>query len=241
MLLIGLGHKARHGKDSAAEAIKQYYVRQNEHRMKHLYTEKFGHVQTQVGIFKYAGALYAEVNDFIETAMRGSGETDLNKIFRMGIREVRGGELCVTQIPDWVVPDPNYKADALAPYGKHPKLLQWWGTDFRRRNFGENYWVDKMFASIPANLDIALISDVRFPNEADAIKTRGGYTVKITRLRSDGSIYVANDRPADHPSEVALDNYNWQFQLINSEGHGALLAEEAVTLAVYLKQLGPSR
>jgi hypothetical protein len=231
MLIIGFGNKARQGKDSAAQAIKDYYtdrmVWNEEERGMRL-------CGTKIGIFKFATALYQEVNEHL--AIAKSFDYSYEELFSMGVRECSGRDIVVTKIPDWVQPDPNPEISDLAPHGKHPKLLQWWGTDYRRAQ-DPDYWVSKLFVNIPANLDIALITDVRFSNEADAIKKRGGYNVNIQRLREDGQPFYASDRPADHPSELALDNYNWDFKLTNHAGHEALLGEQAVTLTEYLRGL----
>jgi len=222
MLIIGFGSKARQGKDSAAEAISEHYARENRLKREHGILHGAG---TQVGTFKFATALYEEVNMYLKAYSVGHVGTWQN--FRPAMD---------VQIPEWVQPDPNPEVNELAPYGKHPKLLQWWGSDFRREQDPE-YWTKKLFASIPANLNIALISDTRFPNEALGIKQRGGYLVNVQRLREDGTKYYATDRPVDHPSETALDSYNWDFTLINSAGHQALLGEQAITLAAYLRGL----
>lgn len=222
MLLLGFGNRARNGKDSAAEAIRDFYSQQNQARLAHVPTWK-GSVR--VGIFKYATALYQEVNKAIEAGIWGTRQVFIT-------RPGRG----LVVLPEWVEPDPNPEVSALAPYGKHPKLLQWWGSEFRRTQ-DPDYWVRKLFASIPNNLDVVMITDVRFPNEAEAITQRDGYTVNVQRLREDGSQYYSDDRPSDHPSETALDNYNWNFYLKIPNGHQALLAEQAVTLAEYLRGL----
>jgi len=231
MLLIGFGNRARHGKDTVVEAILDHYADQN-HAIRKGYGN--GAPQTRVWAFKYATALYKEVADYIGS--EGGPVSCFAKIARAeAFLPTPYGKI---MIPTWVTmgdPTPSNGLTAPAPYGKHPKLLQFWGTEYRRKEFGENYWVDRMFASIPANLDIALISDVRFPNEADGIKQRGGYTVNVTRLREDGTPYRSSDRPVDHPSETALDDYNWQFRLSNPEGHQAWLEEQAITLVEYLR------
>ena len=220
MLLLGFGNKARQGKDTAAEAIKRYYDLQNESRRRHVRSYR----GTQVGLYKFAGSLYDEVNQ----ALR-------NNIWKT--RTVDG-----IKLPDWVQPDPNPEVSSIAPLGKHPKLLQWWGTELRRSQ-NPNYWVDKTMRSIRAELinpkAIAIITDVRFPNEADAIKSNGGYTINVQRLLSDGTQYLDPNRPVDHPSETALDNYNWDFYIKIVEPHVVLLEEQAITLCEYLKQLGP--
>jgi hypothetical protein len=224
-LILGLGNKARNGKDTAAEAIKHYYE-QN-------YYAGFMRKGPTVGIFKFATALYQEVNQAV-----ADGIWKDRKVFS----PVSSGCGCAANIekaidlPNWVQPEPNAEVSTLAPYGKHPKLLQWWGTEFRRAQ-DTDYWVKKAFASIPANLDIAIFSDTRFPNEADGVKQRGGYTINVQRLREDGSQFFDSSRPADHPSETALDGYNWDFYLKIPHGHQALTAEFAITLTEYLRGL----
>lgn len=226
MLLIGFGNKARNGKDTAADAITNFYNRQNSSRLVHVPSYK-GIVR--VGTFKYATALYAEVNEALKAGIW--------KYRQVGSLVVDAHFKPYFELPEWVQPEPNPEISPLAPYGKHPKLLQWWGTEYRRNNFGQDYWVKRTFADIPANLDIALITDVRFPNEAEAIESKGGYTVNVKRLREDGTQYHDPSRPIDHPSETALDDWNWKFRLVVPDGHVALLQEQAVTLAEYLKGL----
>jgi len=230
VLILGFGNKARNGKDTAAEAIRDYFATLNAAFIKHGYGLKAP--STKVGIFKFADALYAEVNDQLKD---GGSLWNTRTVYTKDPENPVAFN--ATALPDWVQPDPNPQKSPLAPYGKHPKLLQWWGTEFRRQHFGYDYWVKKMFASIPANLDIALISDVRFVNEAEAIKQLGGYTINVQRLNRDGSQFFSSDRPVDHPSEIALDGYNWDFYLKIPEGHAALTAELAITLAVYLRGL----
>lgn len=51
------------------------------------------------------------------------------------------------------------------------KLLQWWGTEFRRKK-NENYWVDRMndkISLIPNFVNI-FVDDCRFSNESEYLK-----------------------------------------------------------------------
>jgi hypothetical protein len=219
MLLLGFGNKARNGKDTAANAITQFYNNTNKHGVRTI----------RVGTFKYATALYEESNRWLATVD--------GTLWKNGVHRPTGHYVDNVEIPSWVQPDPNAQVSFLAPYGKHPKLLQWWGTEYRRYNFGQDYWIKKCFASMPQNLDVAMITDVRFTDEAEAIKQRGGYTINVQRLRENGTQYFSTDRPVDHPSETQLDNYNWDFYLKIPSGHAALTGELAVTLAEYLRGL----
>lgn len=59
-----------------------------------------------------------------------------------------------------------------------------------------------------------VISDVRYPNEVEAIKARGGVVYRINRttdLEDDG-------REAGHSSETALDDYDGFTDVIENDG-----------------------
>jgi hypothetical protein len=213
MLILGFGHKARHGQGLAATAIKDFYDERN-----HVFSKYGRHLaKLKVGIFKFATALYTEVNDAIEY-----DHGNVQEVFKR------------YNTPEWVTEELDPEFSAMAPYGKHPKLLQWWGTEYRRAQYPD-YWVDKLSESIPGTLDMVLITDVRFANEAQCIKNRGGYNVKVERLDASGLPYVAPDRPADHPSETALDFYKFDFYITTPDGHKGLTCEMAITLAEYLR------
>lgn len=51
-----------------------------------------------------------------------------------------------------------------------------------------------------------LITDVRFPNEAQAIKDRGGIVIRVDR----------DVELRDHESETALDNYDFKYRIDNN-------------------------
>ena len=54
-----------------------------------------------------------------------------------------------------------------------------------------------------------IISDVRFPNEADIIKNKGGILIKINR-----NTEIINN----HESEIILDNYTkWDYIIDNDD------------------------
>lgn len=86
-------------------------------------------------------------------------------------------------------------------------LLQRFGTEVGREMFGEDFWVDYAMSQIPDGAK-AVIADVRFPNEADAIKKLGGKVVRIDRGGSPANTHV---------SETALDDYVFDVILHNKE------------------------
>ena len=62
-------------------------------------------------------------------------------------------------------------------------MLQWWGADFRRHYKGENYWLDKMLAKMKTitGKEVLVITDVRYPNEAELVKEAGGIMIRVDR------------------------------------------------------------
>lgn len=86
-------------------------------------------------------------------------------------------------------------------------LLQRFGTEIGREMFGENFWVDYALNSIEDGSKV-VFSDVRFPNEADAIRQLGG---KVYRVERQG-VEAAND----HISEHALDKYKFDGTINNN-------------------------
>ena len=75
-----------------------------------------------------------------------------------------------------------------------------------------NIWITPVISRaqvrIKNNHSVA-ITDVRFPNEAEAIKQAGGLMVRIDR----SDVPVLN-----HPSESALDSWDDWDLVINNEG-----------------------
>lgn len=86
-------------------------------------------------------------------------------------------------------------------------LLQRFGTEVGREMFGEDFWVNYALDSIPDGTK-AVIADVRYPNEADAIKNLGG---KVFRVQRNG-VVAANE----HPSESALNDYEFDSIIENN-------------------------
>jgi hypothetical protein len=75
-------------------------------------------------------------------------------------------------------------------------------------------WVDAFFAALPADAFV-LVPDVRFANEADPIRARGGFMLRVEgdplNQRGDGT------RDDNHPSEIAMDDYpHFDFTLHNT-------------------------
>lgn len=87
----------------------------------------------------------------------------------------------ITGVPVDRLKDRAVKEAELEHIGKSPRyLLQTLGTDWGRRLVNENVWVNAAMARIAADEDI-VIADVRFDNEADAIRDRAGKVFYVIR------------------------------------------------------------
>ncbi len=77
------------------------------------------------------------------------------------------------------------------------EFLQYFGTDICRR-IKDSIWVDSCINRIAkSGTDLAIVPDVRFPNEVEAIQNAGGKVIRLKRKPFEDG----------HPSEVALDTY----------------------------------
>lgn len=101
-------------------------------------------------------------------------------------------------------------------YGLTPReILQ--GIGEKMREIYQDIWVDTVFyTTIPELREQGyskfVISDVRYPNEADTIHDRGGVVVKIER--DAGGVSVG----ADHSSETAMVDYKLYHKIMENNG-----------------------
>ena len=83
------------------------------------------------------------------------------------------------------------------------------------RSLVPTFWVDVLIRSIQQRpeVQVAFVTDVRFPNEADAIHAAGGL---IIRLQRDRDLLIQGAHEAD-VSETSLDNYDKFDHVISAE------------------------
>jgi hypothetical protein len=114
---------------------------------------------------------------------------------------------------EWATPTTSSPLNAVEPFKDITFLemmsvrefLQKLGTEAMRNGLHTNTWVNATFATYN-NTSRWLITDVRFPNEAEAVKQKGGLLVRINR----------NSDTGDHPSETSLDNYDFEITIDNT-------------------------
>lgn len=60
-------------------------------------------------------------------------------------------------------------------------VLQYWGTEVCRQGFHDDIWIASVENKMRKTTDNIVISDVRFPNEIQAIHNAGGKVVRVVR------------------------------------------------------------
>lgn len=108
------------------------------------------------------------------------------------------------------------------------EFLQKLGTESLRTGLHENVWINALmadykhdnYAKAGALSDNQaeesgyngypnwIITDVRFPNEAESIKSRGGIIIRVDRP----GLKALNN----HPSEKSMDDYKFDYRITNS-------------------------
>jgi hypothetical protein len=81
------------------------------------------------------------------------------------------------------------------------------------------------------NPPVAIITDVRLPEEYAWVRDHQGLLVQVVRLNKDGSRFIDSGRPSDHETEVSLEPYSFHRNVSAYTGDLDPLREEAKTIA----------
>jgi hypothetical protein len=81
-------------------------------------------------------------------------------------------------------------------------MMQFFGTECMRAMDNE-FWTKSLFRTIEEKeFKNVIITDVRFPNEADPVVERGGYVIRVNRENKDAV------HGETHASETSIDDYD---------------------------------
>ncbi|MFJ4529060.1 deoxynucleotide monophosphate kinase family protein [Streptomyces nigrescens] len=115
-------------------------------------------------------------------------------------------------------------------YPEVRRFLQHLGQSIREQD--EDYWLRqglrKLDVAAKWNIPV-VVTDVRYPNEYEALRGRGFKMVRITRPEP-GQIIDWNSIGGDHESETALSEHEYDV-LIRNNGPLAQLYQDADALA----------
>lgn len=170
-LFLAFGNKARHGKDTAGEAVVRYFNVQG----------------VPARVFKFADAVYKMCRE------------------KYGMTKKDG------------------------------RLLQTVGDGMRQEK-NPNFWIDQLEQEMNLFDGVAVITDMRYTNEADWVKNSGGWVVNVSRFNEDGTLFVTTDRDPNFVSEVQLDTYNYDFYIKSKNGQSDLVARQAIQVAEFVQE-----
>jgi hypothetical protein len=216
MSIIAISGYAGSGKDLAAMMIQHHHLTpelQLDNPVHELMNEDTWWLDDVSGweIRKFAGKLKS-----IASILTG---IPVQKFEDQAFKKTTLGPEWARAIPgeDWVNGKP-----VLVPMTVRD-FLQKLGTDGLRDGLHENTWVNALMADyVPrheqwteGSLDIHkygllpnwIITDCRFPNEAKAVRERDGVIIRINRP----GVTAVNA----HPSETALDDYDFDDVIVN--------------------------
>lgn len=102
-------------------------------------------------------------------------------------------------------------------YPEVRRLLQHMGQTVRQ--YDDEFWITAMrrkLSKAEANNIPVVVTDVRYPNEADMLRARGFKLVRIVRPPTGQAVTMAEARAAAHSSETALDDYRADAVIYNT-------------------------
>jgi len=130
-----------------------------------------------------------------------------------GLKEVIGRQLF--NLDDEILyGDSPKREEVISEWGMSGReILQKVGTDLFRKQIHPDFWVMALLPRLREALSNdrkVVVSDCRFPNEADAVSKLGGKMVRIVRIGQ-----VQEDT---HESETALNNYKFPHTIYAESG-----------------------
>jgi hypothetical protein len=183
-MLVGISGKAQSGKDTFARFFMFEYGVRTGRKFSYapmLYSMDGISAISSIELKKFADALKQMV-----TLLTGVGRSKLEE------EEVKNTSLG----PEW---------DDMTPRD----MLQRLGTDLIRNQLHKDAWVNALFSTYDDLQSKWIITDMRFPNEAQAVRDRGGLLVRVER---------PDIKLMDHESETGLDDWtDWDLVFDNDK------------------------
>jgi len=221
--IIGVSGRLRHGKDTWAEPLR-------EHATHMAFADA---LRSLVALQDPIVHVRCNATRLVDSDLRWFGESGrlLDATMACGIPELADEDLAkqvlLAQNPIISGPRAIRYTDLVDAVGytaakENPEVrryLQVTGTDACRRLIGDTIWVDTAMGRAAQVAGPVMFTDVRFPNEAAAVRAAGGYLVRVVR--------PSLPRPErEHASETSLDDWqDWDHVALNDSTVEALHAD----------------
>jgi hypothetical protein len=210
MLTIGISGRKQSGKTTTGNFIYSVYM-SNYNISENVYINETGQIMVSdlLGDKNYAG-IFEPTNTLSNDYIIQQVFSKLSPVIKIyNFADILKQDICMnilglTYSQCYGTDDEKNMPTDLSLNGKNMsarEILQFIGTDIFRK-IKPNVWVDATIQKIKKdNPTIAIITDCRFPNEIDSIKTIGGKVIRLTR----------DPHHSEHISESILDmdRYNW--------------------------------
>lgn len=101
--------------------------------------------------------------------------------------------------------------------GKSPRYaMQTIGTEWGRNIIGQDLWINawkRAVSKLPAHIPVT-VDDVRFENEAEAIRYLGGKVVRIIRPETDTISLTHDSERMDFPVDEVIENCGTRHEFL---------------------------
>lgn len=212
-MIIGLSGKMRSGKNTVASII-QYLI----------YKDKVKDSSLSLNSFLNNAFIGDSYSGFIQKSFAKKLKEIVSILTGIPVEDLEKQEIKDSRLPEcW------HKFDGNNHYVEPDnvrELLQTLGTDLLRNQLHPNVFVNALFVdyttkkysigidkyghqTIVDKYPNWLITDVRFPNELQAIKDRGGIVIRVNR---NNSLF----KSVIHESEIVLDNATFDYVIDNN-------------------------
>ena len=137
--------------------------------------------------------------------------------------------------------DQDFKNKIMPPewnsFGKpvtYRYFLQTLGTECLRDHLNTNVWVNALFSEYTEDSKW-IITDLRFPNELKKVKEKDGITIRVERPCSycnklKNHAFGCKNILNTHVSERALDDYSFDYNIINDSSIDDLIKNVSIIL-----------
>ena len=205
--LIGLGHQMRSGKDTAAEILVK----------ERCFTRfAFADILREYAYRINPVVLLSPAD--VECLPSGSHKERCVAVLKYEL-PVRGPAIFLADVVDMVGWEQAKSVQGVR------RTLQDLGHHGREM-IGPNVWVDALFSAVAASgAERVVISDVRYDNEADRIRSEGGVTAHVRR-----DVQGGDSETSGHPSEHGLSD-GWADCDLDNNGSREELRQKVLSLA----------
>lgn len=206
-MLIGISGKIKSGKDTVGEMLYN-----------------LGCVEYNVYKYSFADSLKKIVASIVDCNYESLNDQEFKASHIPNFMKITKDGIITHVVPCSKV----FYKDIFRTYEvvTYREALQFFGDKFRSE-YGQDFWIRMLRSNlISGELSFNIITDVRYKNEADFIKSNKGILIRVDRPEIQTPKNISS-----HSSEIELDNYpNFDYVI---ENNGTLEELESKVRLIY--------